>query len=89
MEKLIYYANSSPQKLDRIGDYFSSKVARDLYRRKDGYVQTAMDAMDQLLVACNAQSLNLFVESYLKIIQLLLESHEPNMQLLATQSVSW
>ena len=46
-----------------------------------------MDAMDQLLVACHAQTLNLFVESFLKIVQQLLESHEPEMQLLATQSV--
>lgn len=52
------------------------------------YVMITVDAMDQLLVACNAQSLNLFVESYLKIVQLLLESHEPEMQLLASQSVS-
>ena len=51
------------------------------------YVIIAMDAMDQLLVACHAQTLNLFVESFLKIVQQLLESHEPEMQLLATQSV--
>lgn len=46
-----------------------------------------MDAMDQLLVACHAQTLNLFVESFLKIVQQLLESQEPQMQMLATQSV--
>jgi hypothetical protein len=46
-----------------------------------------MDAMDQLLVACHAQTLNLFVESFLKIVQQLLESQETEMQLLATQSV--
>jgi hypothetical protein len=47
-----------------------------------------MDAMDQLLVACHAQTLNLFVESFLKIVQQLLESQETEMQLLATQSVN-
>ena len=51
------------------------------------YVIIAMDAMDQLLVACHAQTLNLFVESFLKIVQQLLESQEPQMQMLATQSV--
>lgn len=49
----------------------------------------AMEAMDQLLVACHAQTLNLFVESFLKMIQKLLESTDPQLQILATQSVSF
>ena len=48
----------------------------------------AMEAMDILLVACHSQSLNLFVESYLKMVQKLLESSDPEMQCLATASVS-
>lgn len=51
------------------------------------FVMIAMEAMDQLLVACHAQTLNLFVESYLRIVQKLLESSEPSLQILATQSV--
>lgn len=51
-------------------------------------VVIAMEAMDQLLVACHAQTLNLFVESFLKMVQKLLESTEPQLQILATQSVS-
>lgn len=47
-----------------------------------------MEAMDQLLVACHAQTLNLFVESFLKMVQKLLESTEHHLQVLATQSVS-
>lgn len=47
-----------------------------------------MEAMDNLLAACHAQSLNLFVESFLKVVQLLLESQEPQLQNLSTQSVS-
>lgn len=47
-----------------------------------------MEAMDQLLVACHAQTLNLFVESFLKMVQKLLESTDPQLQILATQSVS-
>lgn len=44
--------------------------------------------MDQLLSACHAQTLNLFVESFLRMIQVLLESTEPDLQVLATNSVS-
>lgn len=86
MEKLTFYALSSPEKLDRIGEYLAWKVSRDIARHRQGYVIIAMEAMDQLLVACHAQSLNLFVESFLKMVQKLLECHEADMQLLAAQS---
>lgn len=52
------------------------------------FVFIAMEAMDQLLLACHAPALNLFVESFLKMVQKLLESTEPELQILATQSVS-
>lgn len=86
MEKLTFYALSSPEKLDRIGEYLAQRVARDLSRHRVGYVHIAMQAMDQLLVACHAQSLNLFIESFLKIVQQLLETLDYQMQLLATSS---
>ncbi|KAB0805530.1 hypothetical protein PPYR_02500 [Photinus pyralis] len=86
MEKLTFYSLSSPEKLDRIGEYLFQKAARDIYRRRYGFVIIAMEAMDQLLVACHAQTLNLFVESFLKMVQKLLESTEPQLQILATQS---
>ena len=47
-----------------------------------------MEAMDKLLEACHSQSLNLFVESFLKMVQKLLECSDPEMQCLATTSVS-
>jgi hypothetical protein len=88
MEKLTFYALSSPEKLDRIGEYLFQRASRDIYRRRYGFVIIAMEAMDQLLVACHAQNLNLFVESFLKMVQKLLESSEHHLQVLATQSVS-
>lgn len=45
-----------------------------------------MEAMDLLLMACHAQTLNLFVESFLKMVQKLLEDQNPNLQILATNS---
>jgi hypothetical protein len=86
MEKLQYYASSSPEKLDRIGDYFAHKISRDLTRHQYPFVVIAMDAMDQLLHSCNSQSLNSFIESYLKVVQLLLETQDPGMQIVATTS---
>lgn len=86
MEKLTFYSLSSPEKLDRIGEYMYQKASRDTYRKKYGFVVIAMEAMDQLLLACHAPTLNLFVESYLKMVQKLLESTEPELQILATIS---
>merc|ERR1719208_798210 len=42
--------------------------------------------MDQLLMTCNSQHLNLYVESYLKTVQKLLESPAPEMQIRASES---
>lgn len=46
-----------------------------------------MEALDQLLMACHCQSINLFVESFLKMVAKLLESEKPNLQILGTNSV--
>ena len=43
--------------------------------------------MDELVSTCKPENLNLFVESFLKTVQRLLECQEPQMQALATQSV--
>ena len=47
-----------------------------------------MNALDELLLACHAQSLNLFVESFLKMVHKLLESNNTDLQILGTNSVS-
>ncbi|KAI1297895.1 Protein EFR3 -like protein B [Halotydeus destructor] len=86
MEKLSFYARNQPEKLDRIGDYLTARVARDLGRHRIGFVMIAVEAMDHLLIACASQNLNLFVESYLKMVQLLLESQLPEIQLVAVKS---
>ncbi|GAB6029335.1 hypothetical protein CHUAL_005104 [Chamberlinius hualienensis] len=86
MERLTFYALSSPEKLDRIGEYLLQRVSRDISRHRTGFVMVAVEALDQLLVACHSQSLNLFVESFLKMVQKLLETTDSELQLWATHS---
>eukprot|EP00105_Crassostrea_gigas_P001528 XP_011413750.1 PREDICTED: protein EFR3 homolog B isoform X5 [Crassostrea gigas] len=86
MDKLTFYAMTTSEKLDRIGMYLEQRLSRDISRHRIGFVFVAMDALDQLLVACHAHSLNLFVESFLKMVQKLLECEEAELQILATQS---
>uniref|UniRef100_A0A8C2HAN5 EFR3 homolog Ba (S. cerevisiae) n=1 Tax=Cyprinus carpio TaxID=7962 RepID=A0A8C2HAN5_CYPCA len=86
MEKLTFYALSAPEKLDRIGAYLSERLSRDVARPRYGYVCIAMEALDQLLMACHCQSINLFVESFLTMVRKLLEADKPNLQILGTNS---
>ncbi|KAM7379815.1 hypothetical protein PAMP_005337 [Pampus punctatissimus] len=45
-----------------------------------------MEALDQLLMACHSQSIKPFVESFLHMVAKLLESREPDLQVLGTNS---
>lgn len=47
----------------------------------------AMEALDQLLMACHSQSIKPFVESFLHMVAKLLES-ETKLQVLGTNSVN-
>ncbi|XP_060888457.1 protein EFR3 homolog B-like isoform X1 [Labrus mixtus] len=86
MEKLTFFALSAPEKLDRIAAYLSERLTRDLNRHRYGYVCIAMEAMEQLLLACHCQSINMLVESFLSTLRLLLEHDKPHLQMLATNS---
>ncbi|XP_044306352.1 protein EFR3 homolog A isoform X2 [Varanus komodoensis] len=86
MEKLTFYAVSAPEKLDRIGAYLAERLSRDVARHHYGYVLIAMEALDQLLMACRSQSIKPFVESFLHMVAKLLESGEPKLQVLGTNS---
>ncbi|KAM6456083.1 protein EFR3 homolog A isoform 2-T4 [Liasis olivaceus] len=86
MEKLTFYAVSAPEKLDRIGAYLAERLSRDVIRHRYGYVFIAMEALDQLLMACHSQSIKPFVESFLHMVAKLLESGDPKLQVLGTNS---
>lgn len=87
MQKLIFYAISHPEKLDRIGEYLVMRMSRDLSRQRFVQVKIAVEAMDQLLQACHSSpSLPQFSENHLKMVQKLLESNNSGMEQLATES---
>uniref|UniRef100_A0A8D8N4U0 Protein EFR3 homolog cmp44E n=3 Tax=Culex pipiens TaxID=7175 RepID=A0A8D8N4U0_CULPI len=86
MEKLTFYSLRSPEKLDRIGEYLYQRASKDINRKRYKFVEIAMESMDLLLMACHAQILNLFVESFLRMVQKLLEDTNPTLQIMATNS---
>ena len=66
--------------------FYYTRIGRDIYRARKELVFIGMEAMDQLLSACHVRTLNLFVESFLKTIQKLLQSTDPDLQILASKS---
>ena len=48
----------SPEKWDRIGEYLAYRIGKDLNRTypRFGFVVIGMEAMDQLLMTCQAHS---------------------------------
>uniref|UniRef100_A0A0N5AA46 Non-specific serine/threonine protein kinase n=1 Tax=Syphacia muris TaxID=451379 RepID=A0A0N5AA46_9BILA len=87
MQKLTFYVLSQPEKLDRIGEYILLRLSRDLYRQRYEQVKVSVEAMDQLLQSCHVlSSLNQFIESFLKMLQKLLETNNLQMEKLATDS---
>ncbi|KAK6041331.1 hypothetical protein COOONC_21163 [Cooperia oncophora] len=54
MQKLIFYAISHPEKLERIGEYLVLRMSRDLGRMRLVQVKIAVEAMDQLLQSCHS-----------------------------------
>jgi len=88
METLIYYACKSPEKLDRIGEYLEAKISHHIYRGRRGQAVIGMEAMDGLIKSCHVNNINLFVESFLKTVQKLLESPDLELQMVAAASFS-
>ncbi len=82
----MYFAMTSPEKLDRIGEYLAYRISRDVNRGRKEFVFIGVDAMDHVMSACHVRTLNLFVESFLNTIQKLLESPDPDLQILASAS---
>ena len=92
---LIFYANSKPQKLPKIGLVLENKGLNDLSRNRMAYVllmvivrrvSILLHILDALIKDCS-QDLNLFANSVLKIVLQVLDSNMIKMHERATQTV--
>uniref|UniRef100_A0AC35TLN6 Serine/threonine-protein kinase TOR n=1 Tax=Rhabditophanes sp. KR3021 TaxID=114890 RepID=A0AC35TLN6_9BILA len=84
VDKLVFYACSHGEKLSRIGNYLVTKLSRDLSRQKIPKVRVATDALIRILKSShhhNSQSS--FIDSYLLMVQKLLETNDRQMEDLA------
>lgn len=74
MDKLVYYSMAHPEKLDRLGSYLSDILEDAIYKKQNGWTKISIDAIEALLKACQAPQINLFVQSYMNMCRMLLES---------------
>ncbi|KAJ2740845.1 plasma membrane localization protein [Coemansia sp. BCRC 34301] len=61
---LLYYVQSKPAKLTKVGAYLSKRAAKDVQRRRRSDVYVALRVYDALLSAC-AHDLNFFAKDVL------------------------
>jgi len=86
MDKLLCYTLSHPEKLDRIGKYLLDILSDSIYRNQSGWVKVSIDAIVELLKANQAQRINLFIDSYLNMVKLLLKSPTHEFQVYGTNA---
>lgn len=96
MQKLTFYTITHPENLNKIGSYLLHRLDRDLKNQNYVQVkvrlfadllfnmldfQVAVEAMNNLLQSCHTSpSLSLFLENYLQMVQKLLETKNPDLE---------
>lgn len=86
LEKLIFLARSSPDHLDRIGEYLEYWLRRSVVRERHGHIQVAVKITERLISHCDSQQVKLLADSYLNMIRIVLESNTRDLQIFATNS---
>ncbi|KAJ2754911.1 plasma membrane localization protein [Coemansia pectinata] len=82
---LVYYAQSKPAKLTKVGAYLSKRAAKDVQRRRRPDVYVALRIYDALLGAC-ARDLNFFAKDVLGTLDVALSADDIGFTEVATQT---
>jgi hypothetical protein len=86
VSKLLFYAMTSPAKLKKIGEYIEKRVRKDLAKRRYGYVEVSVRALNELIKACH-KDLNLFAGHAVAIMKLLFtQESKSDLQVLAAEA---
>ncbi|KAJ2159965.1 plasma membrane localization protein [Coemansia sp. RSA 552] len=80
---LVYYAQSKPAKLAKVGAYLSKRIARDVQRRRTADARVGLGIYDELLRACS-RDLNFFARDVLGTLDTVLVADDPELTLAAT-----
>ncbi|KAG0757156.1 hypothetical protein G6F57_009707 [Rhizopus arrhizus] len=72
---LVFYANSRPVKLTKVGLFLEKKVERDVWRGRKQNNHVTLDILKSLIQSCH-RDLNLFSKYVAKVIELILEAND-------------
>ncbi|PIA17489.1 hypothetical protein COEREDRAFT_86111 [Coemansia reversa NRRL 1564] len=82
---LVYYAQSKPAKLTKVGAFLSRRIARDIQRRRLSDVHVGLRVYDALLSACGGD-LNFFANNVLECLDSVLAIADSGLALAATRT---
>jgi len=87
LSKLLFYAMTSPSKLQKIGEYLDARVEKDLRRRRYGFVEVSMRTLGELIKACH-KDLGLFAGHALSAMRRVLDAQaaRPELARLAVEA---
>ncbi|KAI9357329.1 hypothetical protein DFJ73DRAFT_758331 [Zopfochytrium polystomum] len=80
---LVFYAQSKPQKLVKVGAFLEKKVKADLRHGKKGHVEVALEIVNTLMLKCTPH-ITIMSKNVLNIIGDVLGSPDPDLMLGAT-----
>ncbi|KAJ1954792.1 plasma membrane localization protein, partial [Dispira parvispora] len=82
---LVYYANSKPAKLAKVGVYLERKIQRELYKRKPRMVEVSLEIFNALLDSCRSD-LNYFTKPILNSLRAILISETTELMWAVTRT---
>ncbi|KAJ2365687.1 plasma membrane localization protein [Coemansia sp. RSA 2610] len=80
---LVYYVQSKPAKLTKVGAYLSKRIAKDVQRRRRADVAVGLQIYDALLDACG-RDLNFFARDVLGTLDSVLAADDAGLAAAAT-----
>ncbi|KAJ2557428.1 plasma membrane localization protein, partial [Coemansia sp. RSA 1933] len=72
---LVYYAQSKPAKLTKVGAYLSKRVSRDAQKRRYADIRVALCILNDLLSACGSD-LHFFAKDVLEALDTVLSAND-------------
>ncbi|KAJ3221493.1 membrane anchoring protein efr3a, partial [Chytriomyces hyalinus] len=86
LSSLLFYADSKPIKLAKVGECLARRTDTDLTRGRDGHVKVTLIIIDALLSQCPPAHINIMAKSVLRIIDAVTASPNADLMLDATST---
>ncbi|KAJ3245495.1 Protein EFR3 B [Chytriomyces hyalinus] len=86
LSSLLFYADSKPIKLAKVGECLARRTDTDLARGREGHVKVTLIIIDALLSQCPPAHINIMAKSVLRVIDSVTASPNADLMLDATST---